>query len=85
MRPARYNSLKMKDDRIKDFMHRAPFVPFDIRTSDGRVYTVDHPDFLARSRDGESITFYMSDDNRMVIIDTAQIVALELANRPSAA
>lgn len=74
----------MKDDRIKEFMHTQPFRPFDIRTSDGRVYSVDHPDFLARSRDGRTITYY-TDDDRMVVIDTQQIVAMEIANRPSAA
>jgi hypothetical protein len=75
----------MHDDRIRDFMRQAPFIPFDIRTSDGRVYSVDHPDFLARSRDGKTITFYMADDGRMIVLDTAHIVALELANRPTAA
>ena len=75
----------MQDERIQEFMRRAPFVPFDIRTSDGRVYTVDHPDFLARSRDGQTVTFYMPEDNRLVVIDCGQIVSLELANRPTAA
>jgi hypothetical protein len=74
----------MKEDRIQEFMHHQPFQPFDIRTSDGRVYFVDHPDFLARSRDGRTITYY-TDDGRMVVINTLQIVALEVANRPSAA
>ena len=46
----------MTAERIQEFMHNAPFQPFDIRTSDGRVYTVDHPDFIARSRDGKTLT-----------------------------
>ena len=29
----------MHDNRIRDFMHAQPFKPFDIRVSDGRVYT----------------------------------------------
>jgi hypothetical protein len=73
----------MKDDRIREFMHAQPFAAFDMRTSDGRVYTVDHPDFVARSRDGRTITFY-TEDGRMVVIDTQHIVALEVANRPAA-
>jgi hypothetical protein len=75
----------MQDEQIVEFIRRAPFIPFDIRTSDGRVYTVDHPEFIARSRDGRTVTFYTPEDSRLVVIDTAQIVALELANRPSAA
>lgn len=73
----------MKQERIIEMLHGEPFKPFEIRTSDGRVYEVDHPDFVARSRDGRTITYYTSDD-RMVVIDTAQIVALEVANRPAA-
>jgi hypothetical protein len=74
----------MNQQRIIDLMHAQPFLPFDIRTSDGRVYTVDHPDFIARSRDGRTVTYYLPEDSRMVIIDMQHVVALEVANRPAA-
>lgn len=74
----------MKDEKIREFLHRQPFAPFDIRTSDGRVYTVDHPDFLMRSRDGKVI-YLITEDDREILIDVQHIVSLEVANRPTAA
>jgi hypothetical protein len=74
----------MKSDRIKEFVRRAPFAPFDIRTTDGRVYSVDHPEFLSVSRKGDTIVYFTEDD-RLAVIDCAQIVSLELSNRPTAA
>lgn len=73
----------MSDDRVKEFVRAQPFRPFDIRVSDGRVYTVDHPDFLSRSRDGSFIT-YTTDDNRVIIIDLAHVTSLEVVNTRAA-
>ena len=74
----------MKEEKIIEYWRRQPFVPFDIRTSDGRCLTVDHPDFLSRSRDGRCI-YLVTEDDRQIAIDILHIVSLELANRPSAA
>jgi len=63
---------------------RAPFAVFDIRTADGRVYTVDHPEFVSVSRKGDTIVYFTEDD-RIAVIGCAQIVSLEIANRPTAA
>ncbi|HSI37434.1 MAG TPA: hypothetical protein VK986_27845 [Tepidisphaeraceae bacterium] len=75
----------MKGQQIRDFIRRAPFTPFDIKTSDGRVYTVDHPEFISVTRDYRLVVYQTPEDDRTVWIDTAQIVALEQANRPTAA
>ncbi len=69
--------------RILNLSEQRPFEPFDIRTSDGRVYTVDAPGFLARSRTGKLVT-YITEDDRFVNISVAHIVAVEVANRPAA-
>jgi len=69
---------------IREFVKRIPFAPFDIRTADGQVYTVDHPDFLTVSRRGDKI-IYITEDDRIVLIDCSQIVSLEISNRPTAA
>jgi len=74
----------MQDDKIRDFMRNQPFMPFYIRTTDGRVYEVDHPDFIARSRDGKTVSYYAPEDNRLVVIDARHIVALELVNKSAA-
>jgi hypothetical protein len=61
-----------------------PFLPFDIRTSDGRDYFVDSPDYFARSREGGVITYYTPEDDRAVTIRVSQIVSREVANRRAA-
>jgi hypothetical protein len=71
-------------DRMIELLDAEPFQPFDIRTSDGRAYMVDAPIYLARSRTGETITYYTPEDDRMVVTRVSQIVSLELANRPAA-
>jgi hypothetical protein len=70
--------------RILEFVDAEPFQPFDIRTADERAYFVDSPEFFARSRDGVTVTYYTPEDDRVVIIRVAQIVSLEVANRPAA-
>ena len=68
----------MTMDKISAFWKRQPFVAFNIRVIDGRVYKIDHPDFLVRSRDGKTLRFVMEDD-RVVAIDVSQITRLEAA------
>jgi hypothetical protein len=70
--------------RILELVDAEPFLPFDIRTSDGRAYFVDSPNYFARSREGDMITYYTPDDDRAVTIRVSQIVSLEVANRPAA-
>ena len=59
-----------------------PFQPFDIRVSDGRAYTVDHPDFLSRSRTGKFVA-YTTDNDRVIIIDLGRVTTLEIINHSS--
>ena len=66
----------MTMDKISAFWKRQPFIPFNIRVVDGRVFKIDHPDFLVRSRDAKTLRFVMEDD-RVVAIDVAQITRLE--------
>jgi hypothetical protein len=70
--------------RILELVDADPFQPFDIRTSDGRGYFVDSPDYFARSREGDIIVYFMPEDDRAVTIRVSQIVSLEVANRPAA-
>ena len=73
----------MDYDKIKEFHERRPFQPFDIRTADGRVYTVEHPEFLMQSHNRLTVT-YTTEDDRAVALDARQITALEVANTPAA-
>ena len=70
--------------RILELVDANPFLPFDIRTSDGRAYLVDSPDYFARSREGDIIVYFTPEDDRAVTIRVSQIVSLEVANRPAA-
>jgi hypothetical protein len=70
--------------RMLELVDADPFQPFDIRTSDGRAYFVDSPDYFARSREGDVVTYYTPEDDRAVTIRVAHIVSLEVANRPAA-
>ena len=70
--------------RILELVDADPFLPFDIRTSDGRAYLVDSPDYFARSREGDIIVYFTPEDDRAVTIRVSQIVSLEVANRPAA-
>ncbi|MDQ3439299.1 MAG: hypothetical protein M3478_02995 [Planctomycetota bacterium] len=74
----------METKRVLAIVDADPFLPFDIRTTDGRVYQVDAPQYLARSREGDVITYYTPEDDRAVTIDVKHIVAIEVANRPAA-
>jgi hypothetical protein len=71
-------------ERLLELVDADPFVPFDIRTSDGRAYFVDSPEYFARSREGDVVTYYTPEDDRAVTIRVSQIVSVEVANRPAA-
>ena len=75
--------IRMTLEKVMAFWKRQPFAPFDIRISDGRVLTVDHPDFLMRSRNGRTVTFTTEGD-REIVIDVAHITELEVSNTTAA-
>ena len=70
--------------RILELVDADSFQPFDIRTSDGRGYFVDSPDYFARSREGDIVVYFTPEDDRAVTIRVSQIASLEVANRPAA-
>ena len=74
----------MKASEVIDIIDRQPFIPFDVRTSDGRGYRIDHPEFVMRSRDGNTL-YLQTDDDRNVRLDSHHIVAIEDANAPARA
>ncbi len=69
---------------IRRYYQAAPFEPFDVRMSDGRVYAVDHPEFLHLSRNG-NVIYFTTEDDRLITIAVAQITTLEKVNAPRAA
>jgi len=71
----------MRGSDIKEFLKRQPFVPFDIKTDDARVYLVDHPEFIHLSRDGKVLYYNTLEDDRLMVVDVSHIVSIEDANR----
>ena len=74
----------MHFERIVEFIRRQPFQSFDIKMSDGRVYSVDHPEFVSVSRNGH-VVVYQTEDDRTLFLDMHHITTLEVSNRPAAA
>ncbi|HKP93038.1 MAG TPA: hypothetical protein VJS88_04010 [Chthoniobacterales bacterium] len=59
--------------RIRELLHASPFVPFTIRTSDGREYLVPTADHAAITPTGSRVLVFGDDDS------TAEVAALHLA------
>ena len=65
-------------DEVRRLMHAEPFVPFVVKTSDGKQYRVKHPDYVAISPKGGRITVY-ADEETSTMISALHIVAVEPA------
>ena len=51
-----------------DKAHQArPFVPITLLMADGRSYHVPHPEFMARSPTGRTVTVYEPDDTASLL------------------
>jgi hypothetical protein len=46
----------MTTNEVRDALHRKPFHPFTIRAASGEEVDVPHPEFLAFSRSGRTIS-----------------------------
>ena len=59
-------------------MHQT--VPFELKTADGSVYTVQHPDFISVS-EGEDGVVVVHTDSGLAILALPNITAIELTRR----
>jgi hypothetical protein len=59
--------------RIRELLHSTPFVPFTIRTSDGREYIVPTADHAAINPMGSRVIVFADDDSQ------AEVAALHVA------
>lgn len=58
-------------------MHQTrPFQPFDILLADGRALAVEHPEFLARSPAGRTISVGLADGTHE-LVDLLLVVSLK--------
>ena len=65
--------MRIEESRKRYFA--APFRPFDIIMTNGGSVAVEHPEFMALSPKGRSVTVY--EDDGALIIDVPVIVALK--------
>ena len=65
----------MRIEKIRKRYFAAPFRPFDIALTSGRSVAVKHPEFMALSPKGRSVTVY--EDDGASIIDVPLIADLK--------
>lgn len=62
--------------KLKEHWKAQPFEPFAIHLADGRSIPVRHPDFLARSVSGRTVTVEY-DEDRSATIDLLLVTSLD--------
>jgi hypothetical protein len=62
---------------VRKLIHAEPFVPFLIKTSDGKQYRVKHPDYVAISPKGGRIVVF-ADEEASTTLSALHMVAVEL-------
>ena len=76
--------MQSMTDEVRKLMNAEPFVPFLIKTSDGKQYRVKHPDYVAISPKGGRITVY-ADEEVSATLSALHMVAVEPQLRRSQA
>lgn len=69
----------MTKDDIKRYQFRKPFMPFRLHLSDGRVFEIDHPEFLMHSRRSQSVLLADNQD-KWRLIDLHHVLSVESDN-----
>ncbi len=67
----------MTIEQLRKLHQARPFRPFRVHLADSRAFEVKHPEFLARSESGRTISIADSDD-AFEIIDLLLVTSLEL-------
>jgi hypothetical protein len=73
----------MEYDQLRACHERRPFQPFEITTVDGRVYTIDQPEYLAQSPTRRYVLLE-TDAGRIVTLGADQIAAVGPVKAPFA-
>ena len=76
--------MQSMTDEVRKLMNAEPFVPFLIKTSDGKQYRVKHPDYVAISPKGGRITVF-ADEEVSTTLSALHMVAVEPQLRRSRA
>jgi hypothetical protein len=63
-------------DEVRKMIHAEPFIPFLIKTSDGKQHRVKHPDYVAISPKGGRIVVF-ADEEASTTLSALHMVAVE--------
>ncbi|MEI9998398.1 MAG: hypothetical protein WDO13_04160 [Verrucomicrobiota bacterium] len=63
-------------EKIRQLLHSVPFIPFKIRTTDGREYLVPTADHAAVRPSGSRVIVF-GDDDKDIYLSGLHIVAVE--------
>ncbi len=72
----------MRPEDVREFLRRRPFQPFRITLTDGRTYTVQHPDLAMVGRSTVAVGLPRENDpdpvyDRLVTISLLHIMEVE--------
>jgi hypothetical protein len=71
----------MTTEQLRKAHQAQPFIPFAIRTADGRTFRVGHPEFLAYG--GGRTCAVWDGKGAFDIIDLLLVTSLDLSERPA--
>ncbi len=67
----------MTVEQLRNFYNAQPFRPFIMHLADGRQIPVQHPEFIATSPSGRTVTVYQPDDT-LNVVDLLLVTDLEI-------
>lgn len=76
----------MSPERIREYLHRQPFVPFTIYTGDGHTVRIRSPEFAVLEPRGRTLTITTGEEtngfSEIQVLDVFLITKLSLLEAP---
>jgi hypothetical protein len=73
----RFNGHAMTTEQFKNAMRAVPFLPFVLRTADGREFRVDHPEGAWPTPQGRTVFIATGEGDAAIAIDLLLVTSLE--------
>jgi hypothetical protein len=70
--------MKVTIEAIKKFYDAKPFVPFEMHLADGRVFPVEHREFLALTSTGRTLAVTQPGEDGFDILDVRLVASLHV-------
>ena len=62
---------------LRKLMHAVPFSKFRIKTTDGDTFTIEHPDFVMISPQGDMAILYAREEEGHQVLNLRHVVSME--------